>query len=29
MMMQKGNNIFGKKGQGQMSFGLREALKLG
>ncbi|GJN24572.1 hypothetical protein PR202_gb12321 [Eleusine coracana subsp. coracana] len=28
-MMQKGNNILGKKGQGQMSFGLREALKLG
>ncbi|KAL6880192.1 hypothetical protein ACP4OV_011757 [Aristida adscensionis] len=29
MMMQKGNNPLGKKGQGQMSFGLREALKLG
>ncbi|KAK3126427.1 hypothetical protein QOZ80_7AG0556450 [Eleusine coracana subsp. coracana] len=28
-MMQKGNNILGKKGQSQMSFGLREALKLG
>ncbi|XP_062189353.1 calcium-dependent protein kinase 17 isoform X2 [Phragmites australis] len=25
----KGNNPLGKKGQGQMSFGLREALKLG
>ncbi|KAF8732222.1 hypothetical protein HU200_016197 [Digitaria exilis] len=28
-MMQKGNNPLGKKGHGQMSFGLREALKLG
>ncbi|TVU41479.1 hypothetical protein EJB05_15001 [Eragrostis curvula] len=28
-MMQKGNNLLGKKGPGQMSFGLREALKLG
>jgi calcium-dependent protein kinase len=28
-MMQKGNNPLGKKGQGQLSFGLREALKLG
>ncbi|KQK20828.1 calcium-dependent protein kinase 17 [Brachypodium distachyon] len=28
-MMQKGNNPLGKKGQGQMSFGLREALKIG
>ncbi|KAL6647025.1 hypothetical protein ACP70R_014462 [Stipagrostis hirtigluma subsp. patula] len=28
-MMQKGNNPLGKKGQAQMSFGLREALKLG
>uniref|UniRef100_A0ACD5UMS3 Uncharacterized protein n=2 Tax=Avena sativa TaxID=4498 RepID=A0ACD5UMS3_AVESA len=27
-MMQKGNNPLGKKGQGQMSFGLREALKI-
>ncbi|RLN35348.1 calcium-dependent protein kinase 26-like isoform X2 [Panicum miliaceum] len=29
MMMQKGNNPLGKKGHAQMSFGLREALKLG
>ena len=28
-MMQKGNNPLGKKGHCQMSFGLREALKLG
>ncbi|EER98014.1 calcium-dependent protein kinase 17 [Sorghum bicolor] len=28
-MMQKGNNPLGKKGHYQMSFGLREALKLG
>ena len=28
MMMQKGNNPLGKKGHAQMSFGLREALKL-
>uniref|UniRef100_A0A0E0LHF2 non-specific serine/threonine protein kinase n=1 Tax=Oryza punctata TaxID=4537 RepID=A0A0E0LHF2_ORYPU len=28
-MMQKGNKPLGKKGQGQLSFGLREALKLG
>ncbi|CAL5066972.1 unnamed protein product [Urochloa decumbens] len=28
-MMQKGNNPLGKKGHTQMSFGLREALKLG
>uniref|UniRef100_A0A0D9WVR6 non-specific serine/threonine protein kinase n=1 Tax=Leersia perrieri TaxID=77586 RepID=A0A0D9WVR6_9ORYZ len=28
-MMQKGNNPLGKKGHGQLSFGLREALKLG
>jgi hypothetical protein len=28
-MMQKGNNPLGKKGHAQMSFGLREALKLG
>uniref|UniRef100_A0A0E0LHF0 non-specific serine/threonine protein kinase n=1 Tax=Oryza punctata TaxID=4537 RepID=A0A0E0LHF0_ORYPU len=27
-MMQKGNKPLGKKGQGQLSFGLREALKL-